>query len=137
MPFQDFTFVGFAFAQGIDTEFTEDKWFGIGEYLQPRKIISERLPLVEIDIEANKIGASRAKKFGRGVTGKGAETFGIGAFGDGDELVNEVRDSFGPAPTDDVGRDFIGNAESKNGRMARAGLNGLPDGFAGLRTVIR
>src|SRR6266853_6667750 len=125
LPLQDFTLSVFTFAERIDAEFTKHERLRIGEHLEAREIIPEWLPVMEIDIETHKIGAAGTKKFCRGVTGECAQTFGIGAFGDRDELVNEVRNSLWPAPTDDVGRNCIGHAERKHGGMRSAGENGV------------
>ena len=83
LPLEDFTFSRFAFAKGIDAEFAENERFGIGEHLKASEIISERLPVMQIDVETHEISAARAKKFGWRKTGESVKAIGVGAFGDG------------------------------------------------------
>src|ERR1051325_3760390 len=137
LPLQHFAFAVFAFAQGIDAEFAEHKRLGLGKHLEPGEIIAEGLLVMEVDIEAEEVGAAGAKKFRGWIASESAKALGVGAFGDGDEVVEKVGNGFGSAPANDVGRDFIGDAEGKNGGMPSAGLNSPADGFASLGAVFR
>src|SRR5262249_41214093 len=60
------------------------------------------------------------------------QSIGIEGFRIQNQVINEIRNRFGPAPADDVGRNLIGDAEGEDRRMLQAAIDGAPDGVAGL-----
>ncbi len=79
----------------------------------------------------------RPQKFRRGIVGESAKAIGIHALG----FINEILDELGhlprATPADDVGRDFIRNAEREHRWMAGAGINRAAHRIASGRTVLR
>ena len=118
------------FAQRVHAEFAQQQRLGLGQHLQAREVILERLPLVQIDVEADEIHALRAQKLGGRVIREGAEALRVRPLGLLDQVVNEVGDGLGAAPAHDVRRNLIGDAEREDRRMPRAGEHGPAHRFA-------
>src|SRR5690606_33443487 len=128
---------GFAFAIGIDAEFTEQQRFGVRDHLQSREVVFERRRLMQVNVEADEIERLRLKKFRSRIIRVRAKTIGIDAFSFSDEFIDELRHLCRTAPTYDVGRNFIRDAVRKDGGMASAGQNSVTDRLTRFSTAHR
>src|SRR5581483_9027718 len=128
LPGEDFAFAVLAFAGGVDAKFAKEERLGISDHLQAREVILKSLALVQVDIEGNEIETVRPEEFRGGKICEGAEATGIRVFGFGDQFVNESGHGAGTAPANDVGGDFVGDAEGEHGGMAVAGTDRIANG---------
>ena len=137
LPLQHFRLAGLAFAQRVDAEFAQQQRLGFGQHLQAREVVLERLPLVQIDVEAEEVHALRAQKFRGRIIGEGAEALRVRPLGFVDQVINEVGDRPRAAPAHDVRRNLVGDAEGEDRRMTRAGEDGPAHRFARLGPLLR
>ena len=96
----------------------------LGQHLQSREVILERLLLVQIDIETEEVHALRAQKLGGRIIREGAEALRVRPLGFLNEVINEIGDRLRAAPAHDVGRNLVGDAEREDRWMPRAGEHG-------------
>ena len=125
------------FAQRVHAEFAQQQRLGVGQHLQPRQVILERLPLVQIDVEAEEIHALRAQELRGRIIGEGAEALRVRPLGLLDQFINEVGDRLRAAPAHDVRRDLVGDAEGEDRRVPRAGEHRPAHRFARLGSLVR
>src|ERR1041384_934732 len=90
---------------------------------------------VYIGVETDEINVLRAEKLGGRETGEREERFRIDPLAFEDQFIDEVGDGACAAPAPDVGRNFVGDAERKDGGMAAARVNGAANSFAGGSTL--
>src|SRR3954468_23788033 len=90
---------------------------------------------MEVDVETDEIRALGAEKSGGWKAGESAKGIGINPLGFLDQFVNKIGHRPGTAPTDDVGRNFIGDAVGKDRRMAGTGIDGAADRFPRIGAV--
>ncbi len=69
------------------------------------------------NVEANKIGAARAQKFGGRIIRECAQTTAIDLLYFRNQVVDEIFDCPGTAPANDVRRDFVRHADRKHRRV--------------------
>ncbi len=77
LPGQDFALRGLAFAQAVDADFAQHQRLGVGNHLQAGQVILKGPPVVEVNVEAEKIDVARREKFSRRIIGEGAKALGI------------------------------------------------------------
>ena len=93
--------------------------------------------MVQIDIETEEIQVLWPQKFRGGIIGEGAKAIGIHPLGFINQILNELGHLSGATPADDVGWDFIRDAESEHRRMASAGINRATHRIASGPAVLR
>ena len=137
MPAQQLAFARFPFPNGIHPALTQQQWLGFRHALQPGQVILERLLVVEVNIETDKVHGLRPHKFRRRVICERAQAFRVRTFGFLNEPVNELGDGRRAAPAHDVGRNFVGDAVGEDRRVPRAAVHSPAHCVARRRPVRR
>src|SRR5262249_12304174 len=103
-----------------------------GQVLHPEEIPAESFPVVQVDVESQKVKEGQAQVFRGRVASIGDQGARIGLPGDLGQLAEKALDAPGPVPRDDRRANFIADAVGENGRVAAAKDRRLVDGLAGL-----
>ena len=134
LPGQNFSLARFAFAERINPVFTQHQRLDVGDCLQVGKIILQRLLMVKVNIEADKINVLGAQKFCRRIVSKSAETIRVDRLSDIHQLIDKIIHTRSSTPPDDIGRDLIDHGERKEGWMGAATLHDQRNCSLGLFT---
>ena len=94
-----------------------------GEHLQASQVALEGFGVMQVNVEADEIDVARSQELRGRIAGEGAQTFRVRCFGFFHQLVDKRFDFARAAPAHDIRRDFVGDAESEQGRMPPAGLD--------------
>ena len=116
-----------ALPDSVDSDFSQDERPGVRQHLQARQVVLEGLAVVQVDVEAQEVGRLRLKKLRGGEITEGTQQLRIFGFGGPDQFVKEGGYGSGATPPDDIGGDFVGDAEGEDRRMSGAATSGLLD----------
>jgi hypothetical protein len=87
------------------------------------------LTVVQVDVEAQDVGRLGLQELCGWEIAEGAEQLWIFGLGAPDQLIEECCDGCCSAPTDDVGGDFVGDAEGEDRRMSGTATGGVTNQF--------
>ena len=126
---EHFRLPGFAFPNRVDPDFSQDERSGVRQHLQARQVVLKGLPVVQVDVEAQEVGRLGLQELCGGEIAEGAQQLRVFGFGGPDQFVEERGHGGGATPTDDVGGNFVGDAEGEDRWMSGATTGGVTNQF--------